>query len=116
MTVVANAGRCVEGCMNGRYATKHVACNGQGCEECSTVEKHGIAGRVLCKYCGGEGDSCRHCGFTGLFLRFCVACQGTGVYSHRTQKNVVPARKKEKTEEFGSVSEEVLDVLNKVEM
>ena len=70
-------GNCpVDGCLEGKYATSHHACEGKGCEECSTNEEHNIVGRVLCKYCGGA--KCDACEFTGLYLKQCRMCNGTG--------------------------------------
>jgi hypothetical protein len=64
------------GCNKGLFAVPHAKCQARGCEECSTVEQHGIKGRVLCKHCNGQGcDGCNH---TGLYSVLCNFCMGTG--------------------------------------
>ena len=62
--------------MSGKYATVHDECGGRGCASCSTYDDHSIVGRVLCKYCGGA--RCDKCHNTGLYLRECRNCHGTG--------------------------------------
>jgi hypothetical protein len=112
------AGVCqVEGCLQGKYASKHQDCAGEGCEKCSNKVDHGIVGRVLCKYC--EGAKCHKCDYTGLFLRTCFNCHGTGQYLrfktvspiHRVVINP-PVKKTEKKKEKKT---EALGVLGDVE-
>ncbi len=123
-------GKCqVEGCLEGKYATAHHSCDGKGCDSCSTEEKHGIAGRVLCKYCNGE--KCENCDQTGLYLRTCRQCNGTGrrlrsIPISRIHRVVVrpestPESPREEAPEqnrdnaFGALDESALAVLDSIQ-
>jgi len=69
--------RCpVKGCWHGMFSVRHRECKGKGCKSCSTVQDHGVAGKVLCPSC--KGKKCNTCRNTGLLRLKCNVCKGTG--------------------------------------
>lgn len=80
-----------DGCVKGYHATRCHLCRGKGCSKCSTVEKHGIVGRALCKNCMSTkpdgsltSEGCLRCRSTGLILVQCRDCKGRGWVKHET--------------------------------
>jgi hypothetical protein len=82
-----------KGCVQGMFTLSHKECGGKGCEDCSSSVRHGIAGRVLCRFCDGEG--CPVCEDTGLLRHVCNVCRGSGKMSvtyrpYRKQQPYLP--------------------------